>query len=195
MGAVLSQRDAEGNDHPVAYFSRKLLPRELEVRYSTIEKECLAIKLTVQSFRVYLLGREFTVQTDHRSLEWMDRLKENNSRLTRWSLSLQPFSLAAPATEIGKGRQRNILQSDLYVTYDQTHVVTTEWPLSVEGCNFFRQRQVLATHSDRTIKITKIRVDDDYPGLGGDCVWVGEWGCASVCHVYVCNHINLVHHG
>ena len=90
VGAVLSQRDAEGNDHPVAYFSRKLLPRE--VRYSTIEKECLAIKLAVQSFRVYLLGREFTVQTDHRSLEWMDRLKENNSRLTRWSLSLQPFS-------------------------------------------------------------------------------------------------------
>ena len=90
IGAVLSQRDEEGNDHPVAYFSRKLLPRE--VRYSTVEKECLAIKLAAQSFRVYLLGREFTIQTDHRSLEWLDRLKENNSRLTRWSLALQPFN-------------------------------------------------------------------------------------------------------
>ena len=29
------------------------------------------------------------VQTDHRSLEWLDRLKENNARLTRWSLALQ----------------------------------------------------------------------------------------------------------
>ncbi|KAL5467240.1 hypothetical protein EMCRGX_G031440 [Ephydatia muelleri] len=27
----------------------------------------------------------------HRSLEWLDRLKENNSRLTRWSLALQPY--------------------------------------------------------------------------------------------------------
>ena len=50
------------------------------------------IKLAAQSFRVHLLGREFTIQTDHRSLEWLDRLKENNSRLTRWSLALQPFN-------------------------------------------------------------------------------------------------------
>ena len=28
IGAVLSQLDEEGNDHPVAYFSRKLLPQE-----------------------------------------------------------------------------------------------------------------------------------------------------------------------
>ena len=89
IGAVLSQEDADGNDHPVGYFSRKFLPREQ--RYSTVEKECLAIKLGAQAFRVYLLGRPFTIQTDHRALIWLDRLKENNARLTRWSLALQPY--------------------------------------------------------------------------------------------------------
>ena len=89
VGAVLSQLDDEGLDHPISYFSRKLLPRE--EHYATVEKECLAIKLAVQTFRVYLLGRPFTIQTDHRALEWLERLKENNSRLTRWSLALQPF--------------------------------------------------------------------------------------------------------
>ena len=89
IGAVLSQQDGDGNDYPIAYFSRKLLPREQ--RYSTVEKECLAIKLSVQTFQVYLLGRPFTIQTDHRALIWLDRLKENNTRLTRWSLSLQPY--------------------------------------------------------------------------------------------------------
>ena len=69
IGAVLSQRSSDGEEHPVAYYSRKLLPRE--ERYSTIEKECLAIKLGVYAFRVYLLGRPFVVQTDHRSLEWL----------------------------------------------------------------------------------------------------------------------------
>ena len=92
VGAVLSQQDESGHDHPVAYFSRKLLPRE--VRYSTVEKECLAIRLATHAFRVYLLGREFVIETDHRSLEWLDRLKENNARLTRWSLALQPFSFS-----------------------------------------------------------------------------------------------------
>ena len=89
MGAVLSQYDDGGVEHPVAYYSRKFLPRE--ERYSTVEKECLGIKLGVHAFRVYLLGRPFTIQTDHRSLEWLDRLKENNARLTHWSLALQPY--------------------------------------------------------------------------------------------------------
>ena len=89
IGAVLSQEDSNGEEHPVAYFSKKLLPRE--ERYSTVEKECLAIKLGIQAFRVYLMGRPFVVQTDHRSLIWLDRLKENNARLTRWSLALQPY--------------------------------------------------------------------------------------------------------
>ena len=88
-GAVLSQCDSKGEEHPVAYYSRKFLPRE--ERYSTVEKECLAIKLAVTAFRVYLLGRKFSIQTDHRSLEWLDRLKDSNPRLCRWSLGLQPY--------------------------------------------------------------------------------------------------------
>ena len=89
IGAVLSQVGEDGEEHPIAYYSRKLLP--CEEKYSTIEKECIAIILDVQTFRVYLLGRSFTIQTDHRSLEWLDCLKENNSRLSCWSLALQPY--------------------------------------------------------------------------------------------------------
>ena len=88
VGAVLCQQ-GDNEEHPVYYFSRKFLPRE--ERYSVIEKECLAIKLAVAAFRVYLLGRSFIIQTDHRSLEWLDRLKDNNPRLCRWSLALQPY--------------------------------------------------------------------------------------------------------
>ena len=90
VGAVLSQLDEEGRDRPIAYYSRKLLPREQ--KYSTIEQECLAIKLGVEAFKVYLVGRPFTIQTDHRSLKWLNRLKEKNSRLTRWSLALQAYT-------------------------------------------------------------------------------------------------------
>ena len=89
VGAVLSQKDEDGTDYPIAYFSRKLIPREQ--KYSTIEKECLAIKLGVEAFRVYLMGRTFEIQTDHRSLEGLNRLKADNAQLTKWSLSLQPY--------------------------------------------------------------------------------------------------------
>ena len=89
VGAVLSQVNKIGEEHPVGYFSRKLLSRE--ERYSTIEKECLAIKMGVEAFSVYLLGRDLVIQTDHRALQWLNTLKDNNPRLTRWSLTLQAY--------------------------------------------------------------------------------------------------------
>ena len=89
IGAVLSPRNDDGSDQPVAYYSTKLSPRE--EKYSTIKKECSTIRLAVRVFRVYLLGKPFLIQTDHCALQWLERLKENNSRLTRWSLYLQSF--------------------------------------------------------------------------------------------------------
>ena len=50
VGAILSQQDSDGVEHPVAFYSHKLLPRE--ERYSTIEKDCLAIKLAMHAFRL-----------------------------------------------------------------------------------------------------------------------------------------------
>ena len=32
---------------------------------------------------MYLVGRDFVIQTDHRALQWLNSLKESNSRLTR----------------------------------------------------------------------------------------------------------------
>ena len=54
LWAVLSQADEEGEEHPVAYSSRKLFPRELN--YSVIKKECLAIVWALRYFHTYLYG-------------------------------------------------------------------------------------------------------------------------------------------
>ena len=89
VGAVLSQIDNDKQEHPVAFFSKKLLP--WEEQYSTIEKECLANKLGIHAFKVYLLGRSFQVQTNHWALMWLNNVKDKTFRLTRWSIALQPF--------------------------------------------------------------------------------------------------------
>ena len=74
IGAVLSQTDEEGLDYPVTYFSCKLLNREQ--KYSTVEKECIAIKRAVKVFEMYLLGPPFIIQTDHRTLQWLSNVKD-----------------------------------------------------------------------------------------------------------------------
>ena len=88
IGAVLSQ-NINDKEHPIAYISRKLLPREQN--YSTIEKECLAIVWSVESFSYYISGVQFTILTDHNPLKWLDRTKHKNQRLLRWALALQQF--------------------------------------------------------------------------------------------------------
>ena len=47
VGAVLSQQEGI-EDRPLAFYSRKLMPREM--RYTTIEKECLAVVNAVKHF-------------------------------------------------------------------------------------------------------------------------------------------------
>ena len=88
MGAVLLQ-ETGGESRPVLFLSRKLLDQEK--RYSTVEKECLAMKWAIESLRYYLLGRHFVLETDHRALQWLNRMKDSNTRLTGWYLSLQPY--------------------------------------------------------------------------------------------------------
>ena len=56
-----------------------------------MENKCLAVKLWIQALRIHIQGRKFTVMTDNRPLEWMNKMKAVNSRLTKWSLNLQHY--------------------------------------------------------------------------------------------------------
>lgn len=87
VGAVLSQLDNQGNDRPVAYFSKRILP--YQKHYSATELELLAVVLAVQHFAVYLLGARFRLYTDHKALLHLQKLKTANGRLSRWALILQ----------------------------------------------------------------------------------------------------------
>ena len=91
LGAILSQIDLEGLEHPVAYASRKLQPREEKL--STTEKECLAIVWAVELFRYYLFGRKFRLQADHNPLVWLNKVRDKNRKLLRWSITLQEYDM------------------------------------------------------------------------------------------------------
>lgn len=60
IGAVLMQRGK-----PIAYFSQALHGRNQLL--STYEKELLALVLSVQKWKQYLLGHPIVVKTDHSS--------------------------------------------------------------------------------------------------------------------------------
>lgn len=92
-GAVLLQEDSAGVEHPVSYFSKKFA--KCQQRYSTIEKEALALLLALQHFEVYLGSNcnPVVVYTDHNPLVFLWRMCNSNQRLMRWSLIIQEYNL------------------------------------------------------------------------------------------------------
>eukprot|EP00731_Ephydatia_muelleri_P039166 Em1164g1a len=90
IGAVLSQISDEGSERVIAYASRSL--SRPEQRYCVTRKELLAVVSFVQQFRQYLLGREFTLRTDHGSLVWIRNFKEPEGQLARWLEKLQEYN-------------------------------------------------------------------------------------------------------
>ncbi|KAE8662761.1 hypothetical protein F3Y22_tig00113145pilonHSYRG00200 [Hibiscus syriacus] len=81
IGAVLSQ---EGR--PVAYLSRALGPRQLDL--SIYEKEYLAILMAISKWRHYLEGGPFIIKTDHEALKHLQEQKLTTSIQKKWLTKL-----------------------------------------------------------------------------------------------------------
>lgn len=88
IGAVLTQGDGS-EERVIAYMSMKLTTAQR--KYTTTERECLAVLEAIGKFRSYVEGTHFQVITDHASLLWLRNLKDPSSRLARWALRLQEF--------------------------------------------------------------------------------------------------------
>ncbi|KAJ9554331.1 hypothetical protein OSB04_018376 [Centaurea solstitialis] len=77
VGAVLTQ-----NKHPIAYFSKALGPRHMQL--ATYERELLAIVAAIDRWRGYVMGRPFVIKTDHQALKHILDQKECNPTLQKW---------------------------------------------------------------------------------------------------------------
>ena len=62
----------------IAYASRKLKPHEEQ--YATHDLELVAVMLALKLWRHYLVGRSFTLKTDHQSLQYIFTQRDLNAR-------------------------------------------------------------------------------------------------------------------
>ena len=83
LGAVLAQKKEDGKVHPIQYASRTMT--DAEKKYSTCEREALAVIFALKKFRVYLLSSiPFTIITDHQALRYTFQKNDVHGRLARW---------------------------------------------------------------------------------------------------------------
>jgi transposase InsO family protein/predicted aspartyl protease len=91
LGGVLVQPDEQGNEKPVAYYSRCL--NKAEASYCVTRQELLAMLCCLRHWRHYLIGRKVLVRTDHSSLTWLRSFKQPESQLARWFSELSQFDI------------------------------------------------------------------------------------------------------
>jgi len=89
IGSILGQRDEENREYANNNSSKLLTPAERN--YTISEKELLPIIFGITAKRMYLMGRKFTVVTDHSALIWLLSLKDTTARLARWAIYLQAY--------------------------------------------------------------------------------------------------------
>jgi hypothetical protein len=91
-GAVLSQKQTNGQHHPIGYMSKSMNPAEWN--YGILDKEVLAIVKGLQNWRHWLEQTRLPVQilTDHKNLEYFSRPHILNRRQMRWLKMLTHYN-------------------------------------------------------------------------------------------------------
>ena len=90
LGAILAQKQDDGQFRPIRFGSRALT--DVESRYSQTEREALAARWSCEHFHYFIYHRPFTIRTDHKPLEKLLSSKSNPPpRIQRWLLYLQAY--------------------------------------------------------------------------------------------------------
>ena len=91
--AILAQREHQGHQYKIiSYASRPLTP--VERRYSQTDNEGLSLVWGIEHFRLFLIGSESDIITDHKALESIFNNPKSKppARIEHWMMRLQPFN-------------------------------------------------------------------------------------------------------
>jgi hypothetical protein len=88
IGAVLSQ-EQDGQERVVAFAS--LLYSQHEARYCVTRQELLVVVFYLKHFKQYLLGRRFTIRTDHAALRWLRNTPQAIGQQARWLERIEEY--------------------------------------------------------------------------------------------------------
>ena len=162
MGAALKQLTVDGWK-PISFASRFLNSKE--ERYSIIELELLGVVRSIEFFKNYIYGKEFSIITDHRAL--LSILKEHrsnksyNSRLSRWVDRLLPYQFKIehlPGAKIGLVDyiSRNPYQPAKSISkYNEEFLVATLSSIHSDA-KLLQQKHNISAH-----KLTNLYHDDE----------------------------------
>ena len=166
LGAVLLQKHGD-TWAPVAYASRSL--NKLEQNYAQIEKEALAILFGCECFHVYLYGKSFTVESDHKPLQPIFKkpiCKAPPLRLQKYNMHIEfkPGKELMVADTLSRAFIPAKKQDEETEAEFQVHLIMSSLPMSNIQLKRFRQE----TSNDETLQRLQAVVQAGWPNKKSD---------------------------
>jgi hypothetical protein len=102
VAAVMLQKNDQGQEQPIAFFSKTL--RDVEVRYEIMEKQAYALVKALKYFRVYVLHSKVTAYVPSASVKDILIQLDIDGRRGKWITKILEFDLEIKPTKLIKGQ-------------------------------------------------------------------------------------------
>jgi hypothetical protein len=102
VAAVLLQKNEEGREQPIVFFSKAL--RDPEIRYEIMEKRAYLLVKALKAFRVYVLHSKVTAYVPSASVKDILIQPDIDGRRGKWIAKILEFDLEIKPTKLVKGQ-------------------------------------------------------------------------------------------
>jgi hypothetical protein len=102
VAAVLLQKNDQGQEKPIAFYSKAL--RDAELRYEIMEKQAYALVKALKDFRVYVLHSKVTAYVPSASVKDILIQPDIDGRRGKWIAKILEFDLEIKPTKLIKGQ-------------------------------------------------------------------------------------------
>ncbi|XP_019172650.1 PREDICTED: uncharacterized protein LOC109168051 [Ipomoea nil] len=120
VGALLAQENDKGKENALYYLSRMMTPNEL--KYSPIEKLCLALVFSIKKLKHYFEAHTIRLVSKANPVKYVMAKVVLSDRLARWYLLFQQFEIEYVPQKSVKGQALADFLAD--------HPIPAEWELS-----------------------------------------------------------------
>eukprot|EP00253_Pinus_taeda_P033477 PITA_33477 len=110
LATVLLQKNDEGIEHLVAFFSKTL--RDVELRYNLIEKQAYALIKSLKAFRIYILHSKVVAYVPLASVKYVLTQPDIDGKRAKWIEKLIEFNIEVKPTKLVKGRGLSKLMAE-----------------------------------------------------------------------------------
>ena len=102
IAAVLLQKNKEGLEQPIAFFSKNL--RDSELKYSILEKQAYALVKAMKFFRIYVLHSKFISFVPNAAVKDVLTQPDSEGKRGKWIAKIMEYDVEIRPTKLVKGQ-------------------------------------------------------------------------------------------